>query len=101
MTRKAAALCAFEESRHPGKKAATIWRRRVAAVSTFQELLLDITSVKASKKISAPIAMAEQVMMALIAIADEVVDVRLLMVELLEVNVEISPITLTTCLRIY
>jgi hypothetical protein len=32
MTRKAAVLCVFDESRHPGKKAATIWRRRVAVV---------------------------------------------------------------------
>lgn len=94
MTRKAAALCAFEESRHPGIKAATIWRRRVAGVFAFQESLFDITSVNASKKIRAPIAMAAQVMTTLIAIADEVVDVRLLIVELLDVNVEIRPITL-------
>jgi len=38
--------------------------------------------------------MAAQVMTTLIAIADEVVDVRLLIVELLDVNVEIRPITL-------
>jgi len=94
MTRKAAVLCVFDESRHPGKKAATIWRRRVAVVWVFQESLLETTSVKASKKISKPIAMAEQVMMTLIAVDDVVVDERLLKVELLELNVEIRPISL-------
>jgi hypothetical protein len=43
--------------------------------------------------------MAAQVMITLTAIADEVVDVRPLIVELLEVNVEISPIALIICPR--
>ena len=94
MTRKAAPLCAFQESRHPGIKAATIWRRRVAGVFVIQESLFDITSVNASKKISAAIAMAAQVIMTLIAIVEEVADVRLPIVELLEVNVVINPILL-------
>ena len=55
---------------------------------------MDITSAKASKKMSTPIAIMEQVMITLSAIADEVVDERLLMVEPFEVNVEISPTTL-------
>ena len=38
-------------------------------------------------------------MITLTAIADEVVDVRPLIVELLEVNVEISPIALIICPR--
>ena len=47
---------------------------------------------------SAPTAIAEQVMMTLIASDDEVVDDRLLIVELLEVKVEISPIMRIICL---
>jgi len=43
---------------------------------------------------STPIAIMEQVMITLSAIADEVVDERLLTVEPFEVNVEISPTTL-------
>jgi hypothetical protein len=43
--------------------------------------------------------MAAQVMMTLTAIADDVVDVRLLIVEPLEVNVDISPIALNICPR--
>jgi hypothetical protein len=71
--------------------------RKAEALRAFQELLLDITSFKASKKIRTPIAIAQQVKMTLIDIADEVVDVRLLMDELLEVNVEISAIMLLLC----
>jgi hypothetical protein len=46
---------------------------------------------------SAPTAIAEQVMTTLIASADEVVDERLPMVVLLEVKVEISPIMRIKC----
>jgi hypothetical protein len=68
--------------------------RKAEALCAFQESLLDITSFKASKKIRTPIAIAQQVKMTLIDIADEVVDVRLLKDELLEVNVEIRTIIL-------
>ena len=64
-----------------------------AAVFAFQESRRDISSFKVSKTVSAPMAMVAQVKTWLIAIADEVVDVRLLMLELLEVSVEISDIT--------
>ena len=72
----------------------TIIIRKAEALRAFQELLLDFTSFKASKKIRTPIAIAQQVKMTLIDIADEVVDVRLLIEELLEVNVEIRTIML-------
>ena len=72
----------------------TIIIRKAEALRAFQVLLLDITSFKASKKIRTPIAIAQQVKMRLSDIAEEVVDVRLLMDELLEVNVEISTIIL-------
>lgn len=68
--------------------------RKAAALCAFQEPLLDITSFKASKKIRTPIAIAQQVRMILSDIAEEVVDERLLIDELLEVNVEISDIIL-------
>ncbi len=71
--------------------------RKAEALRAFQELLFDITSFKASKKIRTPIAIAQQVKMTLSDIADDVVDVRLLMDELLEVNVEISTIILLLC----
>ena len=68
--------------------------RKAEALCAFQESPLDFTSFKASKKIRTAIAIAQQVKMTLSDIADEVVDVRLLMEELLEVNVEISTIIL-------
>jgi len=68
--------------------------RKAEALCAFQESLLDFTSFKASRKIRTPIAIAQQLKMTLSDIADEVVDVRLLMDELLEVNVEISTIIL-------
>jgi hypothetical protein len=68
--------------------------RKAEAFSAFQESLLDLTSFKASKKIRTPIAIAQEVKMTLSDIADEVVDVRLPMDELLEVNVEIRTIML-------
>ena len=68
--------------------------RKAEALRSFHELLFDDTSFKASKKIRTPIAIAQQVKMTLIDIADEVVDVRLLIEELLEVNVEIRTIML-------
>ncbi|MGZ4924057.1 MAG: hypothetical protein ACXV5H_08880 [Halobacteriota archaeon] len=71
--------------------------RKAEAFCAFQELLLDITSFKASKKIRVPIAIAQQDKMTLSDIADEVVDVRLVIDELLEVNVEISTIILLLC----
>jgi hypothetical protein len=98
---KAAAVFALKESRHLGIKADTIWRRRVAAVFAFQESLFDITSFKASRKISAAIAMAAPVKMLVSVIADVVVDVRLLILELLEVNVDISDIKQSIRLRVY
>jgi hypothetical protein len=68
--------------------------RKAEALCAFQESLFDITSVNESKKIRTPIAIAQQAKMTLIDIADEVVDVRLLNDELLEVNVEIRTIML-------
>jgi hypothetical protein len=72
----------------------TYMTRKAAALCSFHESLFDITSFKTSKKIRTPIAIAQQVMMTLSVIADEVVDVRLLILELLEVNVDISDIIL-------
>jgi hypothetical protein len=66
--------------------------RKTPAVLAFQESCSDITAFKASKKVSAPIAMAAPVTILVSATADEVVNVRLLMLELLVVNVEISDI---------
>jgi hypothetical protein len=64
-----------------------------AALFAFQESYCDITEYKTSTKISAPLAMTAPVTMSLSAIADEVVDVKL---ALLEVNVTINDMTLTT-----
>jgi hypothetical protein len=66
--------------------------RKSAAVFAFQESLSDITAFKANKKVSAPSAMAAPVTILVSVIADEVVDVRPLMLELLVVIVEISDI---------
>ena len=66
--------------------------RKSAAVFAFQESRSDITMSKANKKVSAPIAMAAPVTIVVSVIADEVVDVRLFMPELPVVNVEISDI---------
>ncbi len=90
---KDAPVFALKESRHSGTKADIIWRRRVVAVSAFHDSLRDSIYLKASKKISAAIAMAAPVKMLVNVIAEVVVDVRLLMLELLEVNVDISDIT--------
>ena len=67
--------------------------RKTPAVLAFQEWCPDITTFEASKKISAPIAMAAPVTILLSVIPDEVVDVRLLE---LVVNIEISDIARTT-----
>jgi len=69
----------------------TYMTRKAAAFCAFQESLLDITSFKASKKIRTPIAIAQHIIMTLRSI-DEVVDVRLLNDELLELSVDISVI---------
>jgi hypothetical protein len=92
MARNAAAVFAFQESRHCGSKAATIWRRRVAGVCAFQGSFDRNTSFKNSKTISALMAMVAPIKMLLSEIADVVVDVRLLILELLEVNVDIRDI---------
>jgi hypothetical protein len=97
---KAAPVFALKESRHSGTKAAIIWRRRVFAVSAFHDSLRDSIYLKASKKISAAIATAAPVKMLVSEIADVVVEVRLLMLELLEVNVDISDITRTISLQV-
>jgi hypothetical protein len=73
------------------KMRGTYMTRKAAALCAFQESLLDITSFKASKKIRTPIVIAQQVIMTLSSI-DEVVDVRPLKDELLELNVDISVI---------
>ena len=70
--------------------------RNAAAVFAFREPLRDITSYRASTKIRTQIAMAVPTKISLSAIADEVLDVRLLMLELLEGSVAISAITRTT-----
>ena len=64
-----------------------------AALFAFQEPYCDITKYKTSIKISAPLAMTAPVTMSPSAIADEVIEVKL---ALLEVNVTINDITLTT-----
>src|SRR5665647_457057 len=87
-----ARVFALKESRHSGTKDAIIWRRRVFAVPAFHDSLRDCMCLKASKKIRAAIAMAAPVKMLGNEIAEVVVDVRLLMLELLEVNVDISDI---------
>jgi hypothetical protein len=69
--------------------------RKIPAVLAFQESRSDIATSEASKKRSTPVAMAAPVTIVLNVIADDVVDVRLLMLELLVVNVEISDITRT------
>ena len=69
--------------------------RKAPAVLAFQESCSDITPFKASKKRSAPIAMTAPVTIVVSVIADDVVDVRLLMFELLVVNIVISDITRT------
>ena len=68
-----------------------------AAVFAFQESFLDITPSKASKKISAPIAMAAPVRILVSVIADEVVDVRLLILALPEANDDVRDITRIIC----
>jgi glutamine synthetase type III len=73
--------------------------RKAAAVFAFHAARLDAKSYKISKSISVPIAMRASVKTSLSAIADEVVDVRLLVLAPLEVNVKISDMTHTvaTC----
>jgi len=69
--------------------------RTIPAVLAFQESRSDITISKASKNISAPIAMAAPVTILVSVIADEVVDVRLLILALLEDNDDVRDITRT------
>jgi len=64
-----------------------------AALFVLKEPYCDITKYKTSIQISAPLAMTAPVTMSLGAIADEVVDVKL---ALLEVNVTINDMALTT-----
>ena len=74
----------------------TLIARKAAVVFAFLKSINIDASFKISTKISTPVATAAPVRMSLSAIADEVVDVRLL--ALLEVNVEISDIILNiTC----
>jgi hypothetical protein len=70
--------------------------RKSAAVFAFQESRSDITTSKASKKVSAPIAMAAPVRIVLSEITDEVVDVRLFRLAVLEANDDVRDITCTT-----
>jgi hypothetical protein len=69
--------------------------RKTPAVLAFQESRSDITAFKASKKISAPIAMAAPVTIVVSVTADDVVDVRLLILALLEANSDVRDITRT------
>ena len=94
MAPKAAAVFALKESRHSGMRADIIWRRRVAAVCALQESCSAITTFNVSKKTRAPIAMAAPVKMLLSVTADDVVDVRLLMLGLFEGNVDIRDMAL-------
>ena len=64
-----------------------------AALFAFQESYCDITEYKTSIKRSAPLAMTAPVTMSPSAIADEVIEVKL---ALLEVNVTINDMALTT-----
>ena len=64
-----------------------------AALFALREPYCDITKYKTSIQRSAALAMTAPVTMSLSAIADEVIDVKL---ALLEVNVTINDITLTT-----
>jgi hypothetical protein len=75
--------------------------RNAAAVLVFRESLFDITSYAASKKTRTQIVMMVPTKISLIAIADEVLDERLLTLELLEGSVAISDITRTTRDRQY
>ena len=70
--------------------------RNAAVAFTFRESPRDVTSWRASTKIRTKIAMAVPTKISLSAIADEVLDVRLLTLELLEGSVAISAITRTT-----
>jgi hypothetical protein len=70
--------------------------RNAAFVFGFQGLLRDIVSCTASTKVRTQITMAVLTKISLIAIVDEVVDVRLLKLELLEGSAAVSDITLTT-----
>jgi hypothetical protein len=70
--------------------------RNAAVVFVFRESPFDITSYRASKKIRTQIVMMLPTKISLSAIADEVLDERLLTLELLEGSVAISDITRTT-----
>ena len=70
--------------------------RNAAAVFVFRESPFDITSYTASKKIRTQIVITVPTKISLSAIADGVLDERLLTLELLEGSVAISDITRTT-----
>jgi hypothetical protein len=70
--------------------------RNAAAVFALREPLRNITSYTESKKTRTLIVIAVPIKISLSAIADDVLDVRLLTLELLEGSVAISAITRTT-----
>lgn len=70
--------------------------RNAAVVFAFRESLRDITSVTASTKIRTQMAMAVLTKTPLSVIADEVVDVKLLTLELPEGSVAVNDIIRTT-----
>ena len=67
---------------------------KAAAVSAFQDSREEATSLKISKKMSAPMTMAAPIKM-LLSPVDELVDVRAPKPDLLDVSVETSAITRT------
>jgi hypothetical protein len=71
--------------------------RNAAAVFVFRGSLRDIISCTASKMVTTQITMAVPTKISLSVTADEVVDVRLLRLELLEGSAAVNDITRTTC----